>query len=296
LHHIYRTGGDGVWLHTLPRISDGLIVVLPEGSEFIVECWEHGDDVNGNPVWLRGSSSLGSGYVTDYYVDTRWGTTDDLTAQGISSCSGSPTPEAPAVPIAVPAAPSSEVNFRDDLSARGLALKEYEATIEAAAQAVGVHGQTLARVLHHEGGNYLSIRRTPTMVAEFALSPDHSVGIGQIVPSTARSVLEVVYNDPNVVNWDDSAIRNKLISDDNLSIRVAAGWLRMLQNAGITGEWPLFMAYSQSVNQAVAWKAAGHPMSASELTAIGFDDEHDDGFADFRERQQHYNETVAAIG
>lgn len=86
-HHVFRTEGQGVWLHTVPSVQDGLLVVLPEASEFVVQCWTTGDDVLGNSIWLYGSSALGTGYVTDYYVDTVWNTTADLEAQGIPNCS-----------------------------------------------------------------------------------------------------------------------------------------------------------------------------------------------------------------
>src|SRR4051794_18369369 len=64
-HHVFRTDGDGVWLHTVPSIHDGLIVVIPEGAQFDVICWTPGDDVSGNPVWLYGTSGAYTGYVTD---------------------------------------------------------------------------------------------------------------------------------------------------------------------------------------------------------------------------------------
>lgn len=95
LHHVYRTDGEGVWLHTVPAIHDGSIDVLSEGAEFRVQCWTFGDDVLGNPVWLYGSSELGSGYVTDYYIDTAWNSTADLEAQGIPHCASPPIPSSP---------------------------------------------------------------------------------------------------------------------------------------------------------------------------------------------------------
>lgn len=296
VHYIYRTDGDGAWLHSVPRVQDGLLVVLPEGSEFIVECWELGEGVNGNPVWLRGSSSLGSGYVTDYYIDTRWNTTADLTNQGIPPCSSSPTAGISLAPAVSSTAPSPEVNLRGEQSARGRALQRLESTLEESARLAGVHGQTLARIVYHEGGNFLSIRRDAWSVVEFSFPPTRSVGIAGIKPSTARSVLRDIYGDPVEQTMTDENLRNRLISDDAFSIRVAAGYLRMLQNAGLTGEWPQFMAYSQSVEQAVAWKAAGHPMDPATLARIGFIDEGGDEFLDFRERQQFYNDSVAAIG
>jgi hypothetical protein len=106
-HHIYRTDGDGVWLHTTAGLEGPLITVIPEGAQFDVSCFEISDHVEGNPVWLYGTSAYGVGFVTDFYVDTTWNTTDDLLAQGIRACGT----QAPAVDTGSPSSetPSSSV-------------------------------------------------------------------------------------------------------------------------------------------------------------------------------------------
>lgn len=94
-HHVYRTDGDGAWLHAdsdSPTIDSALITVMPEGASFSVECWKIGEAVYGNPVWLHGSYDDAVGDVTDYYIDTHWNTTEDLTNQGLPQC-GTTSPE-----------------------------------------------------------------------------------------------------------------------------------------------------------------------------------------------------------
>ncbi len=85
-HHIYRTDGYGVWLHATAELHGPLITVIPEGARFDVSCFEISDYVEGDPVWLYGTSDYGVGFVTDFYVDTTWNSTADLVAQGIPAC------------------------------------------------------------------------------------------------------------------------------------------------------------------------------------------------------------------
>ena len=84
---VYRTGGDGVWLHESPGLNTPLKVVMPEGAQFNVDCFvAGGDTVNGNRLWLQGEYNGQVGAVTDYYIDTHWNTTQDLVNQGIEEC------------------------------------------------------------------------------------------------------------------------------------------------------------------------------------------------------------------
>ncbi len=86
-HHVYRTDGDGVWLHDGPGLYTPKEVVMPEGAEFDVQCFNPGGDpVNGNALWLTGLYNGRQGSTTDYYVDTHWKTTEDLKNQGIPEC------------------------------------------------------------------------------------------------------------------------------------------------------------------------------------------------------------------
>lgn len=86
-HHVYRTDGDGVWLHDGPGLRTPKEVVMPEGAEFDVQCFNPGGDlVNGNALWLTGSYNGRQGSTADYYVDTHWKTTQDLKDQGIPEC------------------------------------------------------------------------------------------------------------------------------------------------------------------------------------------------------------------
>lgn len=89
---VFRTGGDGVWLHDGPGIEAPAQVVIPEGGQFAIDCFTVGEAVSGNPVWLHGDYNGQVGDVTDYYVDTQWNTTQELVDQGIEEC-GSVQPE-----------------------------------------------------------------------------------------------------------------------------------------------------------------------------------------------------------
>ncbi len=83
-------------LHYGPGLQTEVIALMPEGSEFDVACWNTSDDVEGNPIWLHGIYQSPNGPVegdaTDYYVDTHWNTTADLTAQGIPECGSEAAP------------------------------------------------------------------------------------------------------------------------------------------------------------------------------------------------------------
>ncbi|HSH18267.1 MAG TPA: hypothetical protein VK978_02695 [Candidatus Saccharimonadales bacterium] len=281
---MFRTDGDGVWLHTVPSVQDGLIVVLPEGAQIDVICWTLGEDVLGNPVWLYGTSGNYTGYVTDYYVNTSWNTTGDLTAQGIPQCGT----EAPG--SAEPQAPGVRLQLGADAGERERRLAALEPDLAAAATRVNIDGQTLARLIYHEGGEYLSWRQD-LMKAQDRVGLRSSVGLAQVQIDTARLVDREIYGDVTMAESSDDAIRDRLIDDWPYAMRTAAGYVRLLQNRGMTGEWPLFMAYSIRIDTALAWKAMGHPMDKATLLSLGITK------ADsFIARQREFNEAVDAIG
>lgn len=301
LHHVYRTNGDGVWLHAAPVVNDQLLTVLPEATEFLATCWKAGETVNGNNIWLYGTSGQNSGYVTDYYIDTHWNTTADLDAQGIPACDAAPAPDPAPAPDSQDNTslgygwPGSTAPVNIQLLVNGtreqnlLALTD---ELQAAADATGIDGQELARVIDHEGGQYLDnavLRDSWELVEEAWPYPDPSVGIAQMKVSTARTVDAQVYgtDDSSVSNED---MRYRLIHDQNFSIFMAAGYLQLMQNEGVGDGWPQFMAYSLSPKTALAWELAGHPMDTASLKALDIIPE------SFQPRQQLYNDAVAAIG
>ena len=92
-HAVYRTGGEGLWLHDGPGLEAPLMGTMPDGMQFNVDCFVLDDPVNGNPVWLEGTSADGRhGSASDYYIDTHWDTTQDLVNQGIEQCGMNPNP------------------------------------------------------------------------------------------------------------------------------------------------------------------------------------------------------------
>jgi hypothetical protein len=291
LHHVYRTDGDGAWLHSQASLHNGLVRVLPEGSNFVPQCYSIADIVNGNPVWLYGSSGESVGFVSDFYVDTHWDTLTDLDAQGIVPCDEAPSGNvAQSPPESSPA--HSTVNLQLSVfGTREQNLVALTSELQAAADAAGVDGQELARVIYHEGGNYLgsSARRSGWSAVEEGLPGDHSVGIGQIKVATARMVESKVYGGDEF-GITDEALRSRLIHDTNFAIYIAAGYLRIMQDEGLASGWPQFMAYSLGPEKAAAWKAAGHPMDVESLNKMRMN------VSKFQQRQQFYNDAVAAIG
>jgi len=89
-HHVYRTAGQGVNVRSGPSPSASRQGWLPDGAPFTVTCWASGPAVLGDPVWLQGSGTAVNGWATDYYIDTHWNTTADLTSQGIPQCGSAP--------------------------------------------------------------------------------------------------------------------------------------------------------------------------------------------------------------
>lgn len=91
--NVYRTGGDGLWLHQAAGLETPLLTVMPEGAQFDVSCFRIDDPVNGNPIWLEGSYNGQTGSAADYYIETHWNTTQDLVNQGIEECGVVSTPQ-----------------------------------------------------------------------------------------------------------------------------------------------------------------------------------------------------------
>jgi len=91
-HHVYRTcstpGGCGMYLRSGPSMASTHVALMSDGNTFVVNCWTTGPAVLGDPVWLQGSFNGLAGYAMDYYIDTHWNTTQDLTNQGMPQCGG----------------------------------------------------------------------------------------------------------------------------------------------------------------------------------------------------------------
>ena len=84
---------------------------MPEGSQFNVDCFvTGGDNVNGNRLWLQGNYNGTPGAVTDYYISTKWNTTQDLVNQGIEECGTQPAAGS-APGRSEPYAPPEEINL-----------------------------------------------------------------------------------------------------------------------------------------------------------------------------------------
>ena len=96
VHYVYRTcttpGGCGMWLRTAPSTGASHIGLMYDGTAFAVNCWQLGESVYGDPVWLQGVWNGQTGWAMDYYVDTHWSTTQDLTNQGMPQCGTTPPP------------------------------------------------------------------------------------------------------------------------------------------------------------------------------------------------------------
>ncbi|UWZ36359.1 hypothetical protein Drose_35890 [Dactylosporangium roseum] len=182
----------------------------------------------------------------------------------------------------------THIRLRGDAGARERALLQLAPQLDKAATNAKIQGQTLAHIIYHEGGNYLSARKGATQKSEMLYSG--SVGIGQMRVDTAKLVALKVYRDWSTVDSEDIVVRTNLIYNTDYALRYAAGYVALLQQAGISGDFQLFMAYSLSVDAAKAWKAKSYSMTPSVLDALGFNTRI------FIERKRHYDDAVRAIG
>ena len=101
-HHAYRTGRSGLNIRSGPGTSYARVGWLGDGASVDVSCWEMGQAVLGDPVWLSVRSGSANGYAADYYVDTHWRSTADLTSQGMPPCASTATPGTPSLPAGQP--------------------------------------------------------------------------------------------------------------------------------------------------------------------------------------------------
>jgi hypothetical protein len=70
LHHVYNTGGLGLWFHSGPHLADGRTRILGEGTAITIVCQTWGDTVvDGytSAVWDKTSNG---DYASDLYIDT----------------------------------------------------------------------------------------------------------------------------------------------------------------------------------------------------------------------------------
>lgn len=289
-YSVYNTSGDGLFLHPdSSTIHSAVSDLMPDGTTFDIQCWTYGDDVNGDAVWDYGTneSTGNSGYAADFHLDTpvhQGQEGPELATLGIPQC-GSSAPS-----LSTPTSRPVDIHLYVD-GTREENLLGLTPELQAAADAAGIDGQELARIIYHEGGNYLdsSWRRAITQQAESALPFVDSVGIAQVKVGTARNVDSWIYGADDSAISDD-AIKSRLIYDQNFSIYMAAGYLRILQDEGLEDGWSQFMAYNMPPETALAWKEAGHPMDTASLAALGLDPETEQA------RQQSYNDTLAAVG
>lgn len=283
--HIAGAGAKGVALRAAPDTTQPEIIRIPDGATPDYKCFTYGQVITGHPIWFYVTFQGKTGFYASHYDDAHYSSDADLTARyGVPLCTT----------LANSIDQSMHITLNSSAGQHEKLVAAISPQIAEAAHTAGVDGQTLARVIYHEGGNYFSPRRSATEIKEALVSG--SVGIGQLKPDTVKLVAIKVYHDYVLAQEDSAVIREKLVYDWDFSLKYAAGYIRLLQDAGVSGDWPLFMAYSLSVDQAVKWKAAGHPMDPASLARIGFVDSNQDNFLDFRTRQQLFNDAKNAIG
>ena len=136
---------------------------------------------------------------------------------------------------------------------------KHQKAIEKWARFNGLNPLLLGALTYHEGGEYIGSagRR---QVAKRADRYSSSKGMMQIQNGTAKQVLDEIYNEDPPKHLD-----RKLINDDDYSLKVAAGYLRLLRDTyGVTGDRELFLAYSARPNTIRAMKETGFdPMGLS---------------------------------
>lgn len=93
--HVYNTGGEGLYLHpAAPGLNTATSELMPDTTEFDVDCFSVSDNVLGDVVWDHGTDATtgATGWVADYYVDTpvQMGQeVDQLTSLGLFACGSS---------------------------------------------------------------------------------------------------------------------------------------------------------------------------------------------------------------
>ncbi len=94
VHHVYNTGGEGLWLHPdTPGLHTKTSDLMGEGDEFDPDCWKQSDNVNGDSIWLHGThvATGNTGFAADFFADTdthQGQEGQELTEQGIPECGG----------------------------------------------------------------------------------------------------------------------------------------------------------------------------------------------------------------
>ena len=129
---------------------------------------------------------------------------------------------------------------------------KHQREIEQWAKVNGLNPLLLAALMYHEGGEYIgsAARR---QIAKRADAHSSSKGMMQIQNCTAKQVLDEIYNEDPPKHLD-----RKLINDDGFSLKVAAGYLRLLSTTySISDDRSLFLAYSASSNSIEALKQVG---------------------------------------
>jgi hypothetical protein len=126
---------------------------------------------------------------------------------------------------------------------------KHQKEIEKWAKKNGINPLLLAALMYHEGGEYIgsAARR---QVMKRADRRSSSKGMMQIQIKTAETVLKEVYGEAVPTNLEDM-----LIDDDDFSLKIAAGYLKYLQDKyDIQGDRQLFVAYAVSPNSIKALK------------------------------------------
>jgi hypothetical protein len=96
---VYGTSDEGLYLHpSSPELSSPVSDLLPDGTNFDVNCWTNSAEVLGDTIWLHGTNEAtgNTGYLSDAYINTPVTTDNEgpqLTAIGIPEC-GSTVPSA----------------------------------------------------------------------------------------------------------------------------------------------------------------------------------------------------------
>lgn len=97
VQQVYDTSGEGLYLHPgAPDVNAPVSDLLPDGTNFDVNCWTIGTNVLNDTIWLYGTNEATGnvGYLSDAYINTPVTTDNEgpqLTTLGIPECGPAPT-------------------------------------------------------------------------------------------------------------------------------------------------------------------------------------------------------------
>ena len=96
------TTTDTVNIRTGPSTANAIVGRVPRGTPVTVTCYSIGQQIGTDPAWLYVTYGGRTGFISDWYTNTRWRSYAQLEAYGFGRCGATRAP-APA-PTSIPGA------------------------------------------------------------------------------------------------------------------------------------------------------------------------------------------------